>query len=672
MVARFTAEAVGAGILPERIVIAFPDLERVAHGVEAALLAEGLEPQLDRTQPLCATALGRSLEALLTLALGGGDRTTALGILLGPHSDAVGDGIAEMDCGWRQDRVSDPYRLLNGIAQVSGRLGKASRIAQELARRPVDTETANMWQRMVGLLLSARTGSASADGRSGSLGIAASLSTDAIAAAAFLRAIGEMASVEGAPFSAHDVKTALRTITSGGTAGESAGRVQVTELSRLRSRRFDTVILGGLTAAEMPSLDSDTLADELEMLFGGGVRAPREARMRLAFYEALSRARRQLVLVRRGSELSGAEVRSSVLWDDTVDVYRTQSDDPSNWPASAPPCEELNPSDIVLLAPVFTHGRREVRRRVSEGGKPFAPPLRGRIEDVVVLERLSAIEVFSATQIETYLNCPYRWFYESVVRPEEIDSEFDARAVGVLAHALLKAFYDAVPVALGCERVTPERLDDALQLLERVTPEIEANARAENLMQRLDVARAVRWAQAVVADDAALLPGFAPVTHEESFGADGQAQVSLGGVRFRGRIDRIDRSDDAVFVTDYKSSSVAGQAKFARENRIQSVVYALAAREIHGLPVAGSVYRSLRRRQLRGFWRSDLLRGSLAHGDPADEVDSARMQELLDEAEGLVEAAACGIREGRIPREPSGPKVCDTCPLKTQCERGGL
>ena len=172
-----------------------------------------------------------------------------------------------------------------------------------------------------------------------------------------------------------------------------------------------------------------------------------------------------------------------------------------------------------------------------------------------------------------------------------------------------------------------------------------------------------------MADDAYLLPGFVPSDHELSFGGPGEAAIELGGVGFVGRIDRIDTSERGVFVTDYKSSRhVIGHEKFAAEAKVQAVVYALVAREASGLPVAGSVYRSLRSRQMRGFWRADLLGGMLSFGHEDDSIGEARFGELVGETAALIETAVSGIRAGRVPREPADKKTCGFCVLKTQCE----
>jgi ATP-dependent helicase/nuclease subunit B len=293
---------------------------------------------------------------------------------------------------------------------------------------------------------------------------------------------------------------------------------------------------------------------------------------------------------------------------------------------------------------------------------------RGEIVDGSVLAEMSKSEIFSATEIEAYLQCPYRWFCERVVRPEEIDVEVDARAVGTIAHSFLRAFYDALPAALSASRVTPENADAAGRLLGTVIAGTDTGIAAEGLAEELALARAARWVATAVADDAYVLPGFVPMQHELSFGAPGETAIRLGGVSFRGRIDRIDGSGDAVFVTDYKASrQVSGHAKFADEGKIQAVVYALVASEKAGLPIAGSVYRSLPSRQMRGFWRADLLHGGLALGHEDDSLGEHLLEEIVAGTAQRIETAVAGIRAGRVPREPS-KSACQFCALRMQCE----
>lgn len=429
------------------------------------------------------------------------------------------------------------------------------------------------------------------------------------------------------------------------------------------------MILGGLTAAEMPTSNPDSLADALRAIFAPEIACRGEEHARFAFYQAISRARNHLVLVRRDSDDRGTPLRPSVLWEEVVDAYRTPGESVDEWPAAGPLGLRMGADAIATTAPVFTQGRRELRQQAANGSCALAGPKRGELTHESVLDHLSRSEAFSATEIEAYLQCPYRWFYERVVRPEEIDVEVDARAIGTIAHDLLRAFYDALPTELGAPRVTPENASEASALLGRVVAQTDPGITADGLAEELNLARAVRWVEAAVADDAYFLPGFVPTDQEFSFGGRGETAVSLGGVGFRGRIDRIDRSPAAVFVTDYKSSrQVSGYARFADEARIQAVVYALVAGETFGLPVAGSVYRSLRSRQMRGFWRPDLVGGELAFGHEDDAMGEAVFDELVGQTAERIESAVMGIRAGRVPREPSDKSACTFCVLRPQCE----
>lgn len=670
LVARLAAQEVASGTPADRVVVAFPRLDAVAHRVESAFAAEGLACDVQIARPVAATSLGRALRGLLTLALGGGDRATAMGVLLGAHSDVPLSSVADIDRKWRRDRVVDAHRLIGDIVRHDETsLGRAAAVARDVSRSAVSAATGTKWQTLVNLLVSASATRASAGGDASAAAMAERAGSDARAARAIVRAIGEMASVEGAPFSASDVCSALHTIRTESRVGERPGHVQITEISRLGSRRFDTVILGGLTAAEWPAGDSDSLADEILACVAPEAGVQTEDYARLEFYQAVSRARNRLALVRREADEHGAPVRPSVLWEEVVDAYRATGEGVEEWPAAGPPPIRVGAADIAESAPVFTQGRRVLRRQTAEGAFSVPAQRNGEITDSGVLALLADRDDFSVTEIEAYLQCPFRWFYERVVRPEEIDTEVDARAVGTVAHSLLKSFYDALPVAMGASRVTCDNVESASELLRTIVTENGPNIAVEGLAEEMSVARAVRWVESAVADDAHLLPGFVPTDHELAFGGPGQVAVSIGGVSFKGRIDRIDRSPEAVFVTDYKSArQVVGHAKFPAEAKIQPVVYALAASEVSGLPIAGSTYRSLRSRRMRGFWREDLVGGELALGLGDDAISATQFEELAAESAGRIESAVQGIRSGRVPREPSVKNACTFCAVKTHCE----
>jgi ATP-dependent helicase/DNAse subunit B len=294
-------------------------------------------------------------------------------------------------------------------------------------------------------------------------------------------------------------------------------------------------------------------------------------------------------------------------------------------------------------------------------------PERGAVLGDRGLSALSSARSFSATEIESYLACPYRWFYERVVRPEEIDEALDARGLGTYAHALLAQFYRRLPEELGCDRVTATRLEDALELFGQVAADERPVGAPHGLSEEMQLANAVAWARSVVGQDAVLLPDFAPDVVEFAFG-DAEPFLFAGDL-FRGRIDRIDASPTSVFVMDYKSSrDVTHLRDFEAGGKVQAVIYACAATRALGKPVSGSVYRSMRSGRLGGFWRSDLL-DTMPAGMCEDEaLDAPGVAELVARTEERVAGAIAGMRGGRVPRTPAIKGACTFCSLSTTCE----
>ncbi len=84
---------------------------------------------------------------------------------------------------------------------------------------------------------------------------------------------------------------------------------------------------------------------------------------------------------------------------------------------------------------------------------------------------------------------------------------------------------------------------------------------------------------------------------ERGFGLEGSEPVELdGGLRVRGRIDRVDEHDGMALVIDYKTGKRVDRYKVASwepENRFQAALYMLVVEKLLGLRAAGGVYVAL-------------------------------------------------------------------------------
>ncbi len=222
--------------------------------------------------------------------------------------------------------------------------------------------------------------------------------------------------------------------------------------------------------------------------------------------------------------------------------------------------------------------------------------------------------VVSPTSLEAWSTCPFRYLLGSVLRlrelprPEETET-ISALDEGSLVHAILEEFVrDARP------RTTPEEPWDteARALMHAIT-----EAHCADAARRGITGRSVPWQLArrrifqtvarfletdeLVRAELDVLPDTSGL--ELAFGIDGAEPVAVPltdgrTVRFRGRIDRVDRSPDGtrVVVYDYKTGSaksyegIGADDPVAGGTKLQLPVYALAAEQHYGGTDAHAYY----------------------------------------------------------------------------------
>lgn len=245
------------------------------------------------------------------------------------------------------------------------------------------------------------------------------------------------------------------------------------------------------------------------------------------------------------------------------------------------------------------------------------------------------------TGLETFLQCPYRFFARETLRleppPPRPRERLDPRMQGSIVHKVLARF---------------QREGQSLEsLFERVFEEAcrevwaPPGYRTESLRLQLlgDLRRFLaegRW-----------LPG-----PESDFERAFEWQAAPG-LLLRGRIDRLDRTPGGeAVVVDYKYWR-PGRVKEVKEDpaALQGPLYALGCRNTLGLEVAGVFYISLKKETKCAGWGWGLG------------FDGELSEEWL--REGLEKAlrAAGEIRAGRIEPRPSDPEICEYCEFRDVC-----
>ena len=440
-----------------------------------------------------------------------------------------------------------------------------------------------------------------------------------------------------------------------------------------------------------------------------GLCAPADAlaASRRRFFRALSSARDAVVCERPLNTVDADDAYPAVAFEELLDCYRadpTRTDDldrATGLPAALAPFAETAGEDALHenLAPGCDPSDAEAWDVPASG--EVSPAARS----LVMLPGAgaanatgAALPALSPSAIESYLECPCKWFSLRRLRLSEPDAGFGPLEMGSFSHGVLKSFYEHF-IEAGHAKVAPENLPDAQELLRETfarhlafQPELKRNRNPlvpRTAFERAETHDLERRLAAYLERESALLPGFAPVRFELDFG--GAEPFEYAGCALRGSVDRVDVNERGqAVVIDYKGSlspdyalSSASPAPSAGgvvlPHKVQTLVYAQAVRRLLGLEVVGALYVSYGRdgRVAGAFDRTVVGEGDVpgidadvcgVPGPACEELGAASFAELVDRVEEGIAAAARSMGAGLVAPDPRGGDPCGFCPVLA-CER---
>ena len=432
--------------------------------------------------------------------------------------------------------------------------------------------------------------------------------------------------------------------------GMRGAAVELSDLSGLSGRRFTHLFACGLVDGELPARppEDPLLTDDDRVAINRALGAPvlpltarAVDQAALAFHGALASCEAAHLSWTRGDEDGAPSLRSPLLEDlaPRDDQIALLPRDPIPRARAARTVDELT-ARVVLES----RGDRASRLSAADGEATALlpllaahdPPRLSRLEHLIAVERqrhrffvgeiephayvgalrepalLAALaasklpgrreEPLSATSVEAYASCSFKFFLRSVLRAreqEEVDDEIDQRALGRLTHQVLERLFRR----FVDEQRLPLRGDAAeLELAEEVCDDVIADwRRTEPLGHPALFAvkeRELRQEVAALLRAEADQPpaeGCRPTHFERAFGP-----LSVGGVWLKGKIDRIDIGDGGrAVVLDYKTGKRASYNDQIREDALcvtgwQLPIYAAAARLELGAPAVEARFYSLR------------------------------------------------------------------------------
>ena len=337
--------------------------------------------------------------------------------------------------------------------------------------------------------------------------------------------------------------------------------------------------------------------------------------------------------------------------------------------------------------------RERTGRNRNRGGRftEFDGNLSG-VTGAAGVQLVPANSPVSATSLEAWAACPFRYFLGHILRLSALESPEDAATIsalerGSLMHDILEEFTREV--------ISSERLPAPGQpwnqghrnLLEEIT-----KSHFQDAEQRGVTGRPLLWdlarqeilddLETFLEEDANLRTrhGTIALMAEADFGAGGDAPVVQEpetGLHFRGRIDRIDLADGgkSALVIDYKTGSPRpysglDEDVIDRGKRLQLGVYSLAARQL--FPEAAQVKAA--------YWFTrTAARPRFAPSSHLDIDDSESGDRFRHGIASIIEGIVSGLFPARpgpwvsFPDRP-GHENCRYCDFNSLCpaRRGDL
>lgn len=447
-----------------------------------------------------------------------------------------------------------------------------------------------------------------------------------------------------------------------------------------RASRFQAVVLLGLSEGLFPVVENpDSFLDE-ELRKDLGLEPRLQREQASIFYQAFTRADAHLLLTRPYLSEDGEAWEASPYWLSVKDLFekstvlkvqpgtiRPQADAASTqellfWAVQQREMQYLEDEELTRRWQKLAkaHAILDARRAKNARGV-----FEGELEMVAhdLATDYSAKYEWSASRLEEYSGCPFRFFINSTLKlvaktiPEP---GLDAAQMGSIYHRVLEMVYfqaekrNLNPLEV-LDEVAKKVLDDAPETFKfRPSPlwMVERNQYLNNLRQTL-VALEEEQGE------------WNPIGMEMKFGIEGAPPLTLEYgeelIQLHGVIDRIDRDSSAKLrVVDYKTGGThLEKSDLMRGQRLQLPIYALAAQKALDL---GEVVDGF-------YWKIHEAKASAFKLSTFSAEDAEGPQAAYNVALDHIFKNVTSIRAGEFPPKPPRGGCPEYCPAVLWCWR---
>ena len=338
------------------------------------------------------------------------------------------------------------------------------------------------------------------------------------------------------------------------------------------------------------------------------------------------------------------------------------------------------------------------------------------------------LPLLSASQIETYLECPYKWFTQRRIKISQVDTEFAPMQMGTFIHRVLELTHASLLAeALGCDvtevdlavepvllqdvagsRITSDNLDHAKQVLDTCFAQVwdeqfnNINRASSNeliphsIQERKQVENIRENLKNLLEFEASHFVGYQPRFFELRFGRE-ENVVEYAGAQFTGSIDRVDvNAHGQALIIDYKhkgtndlkaySAKLSLDSELSKEilpRHVQSAIYAQIMRKQltkYELEPVAAIYLGTKEQKdkpsfaLAGM-ATEAATEHIWNIHPEDKKlrdqavmvvsqNSAEFTDYLDAWENLIAQKVQAMLSGDVRANPCDKDACRYCPVK--------
>jgi len=412
-------------------------------------------------------------------------------------------------------------------------------------------------------------------------------------------------------------------------------------------QREDAVMKSG----EAPALALDTLDDRI-------------ARERYLFYIALTRPSERLYVSYPVTDAGGGEELVSYYVNELTRLFTPGSVGRPETPAAFSTVRELY---TFIAAHKDTEPRAAALYEHLAQARPgdaaifrdrtFARPRKLAKNAAGIMA--GGIDHHSASGLNTFLRCPYKYFAEKICAIESPLEEKDiVLTIGSVLHDCLSGLYRDG----GWERLAGRDEAARAAAVGREVGKLKPSA----LPRGFSAGRAAIFKESMKASllnfirfdlDLIQAHGITPRAFEQRF----ELTLPLdGGVKITAILDRVDEWDGAPFILDYKSGSIGARFPDTKNTLdIQLPLYWLVLQAAEGRAAGGVMFYSIAGREIKGF-----ARGPNPYYEP--KRDKKDLDELVREATAKIAGAVGDIGRGIIVTRPVKDE-CRRCDFRGLC-----